>query len=199
MRKVVIILMVVLLGVQYASAQHSEAVLLSRVAEYVAKLGSYDVGFKVSAGEYQVAGSFSVAGDAYHIKMDEAEVFSDGKLRYEIDHERCEVSIDQVDLESRNILDNPTRCFNFVGSDYAATELKREGDVVTVSLVAQDDEQEGEIRLTLNVKTGCPLEVSYLLYDDRVDVKIETIESRKTRIKSFVKADYNDYDIVDFR
>lgn len=199
MRKVVIVLMVLLLGLQYASAQQSEVDLLRRVAEYVAKLGSYDVGFKVSAGEYQTAGSFSVTGDAYHIKMDEAEVFSDGKLRYEIDHERREVSIDEVDLESRNILDNPTRCFNFVGSDYVASELKCEGDVVTIALVAQDDEQEGEVRLTLNAKTGCPLAVAYLLYDDRVDVKIESIESRKTKIKSFVKSDYKDYDIVDFR
>ena len=104
-----------------------------------------------------------------------------------------------VDLQSRNILDNPTRCFDFVGEEYVATKVTEKGDEVTLRLVAQDEEQEGEILLTLQVSTGKPLNIAYLLYDDRIDVAIRTISPRKSKIPTFSKGDFKGYDMVDFR
>ena len=199
MRRVVMIMMALLMGVSVARAQGGEQAVLRRVAEYVKGLGSYDVTFSVKAGDYTTAGSYSVAGDAYYILFDVAEVYSDGKTRYEVDNDRKEVSVDVVDLESRNILDNPTRCFDFVGDDYAAQIVKQDSKQAVLQLVAQDEEQEGEIVLTVDKASGKPLAVSYLLYDDRVDVEIKSFASRKEKIKSFSKALYKDYDIVDFR
>ena len=198
MRRVVMILMAVLMGVSVARAE-GEQLVLRRVAEYVAKMGSYDVVFAVKAGDYVASGSYSVSGDAYHIALDKAEVYSDGKTRYEVDLDRREVSIDVVDLQSRNILDNPTRCFDFVGDEYLAEQVKRDANSVTLRLVARDEEQEGEILLTVDNATGKPLAVSYILYDDRIDVEIKSFVSRKEAVKVFSKNDYKGYDIVDFR
>lgn len=197
MRKIVT-LMVALAFALVARAEGEQAVL-RRVAQYVAGLGSYDAEVDVSSGEYKASGRYSVAGDAYHITLDGAEVYSDGKTRYEVDNERREVSVDVVDLESRNILDNPTRCFDFVGDDYvAATEREADGQV-TLRLKARDEELEGEILLTVDAKSGKPMSISYLLYDDRIDIKIRKLESRKAKIKGFEKSDYKGYDIIDFR
>lgn len=197
MRKIVTLLLALMLA---ASAYaEGEQLLLRRVADYMAKMGSYDAEVDVTAGEYRATGSYAVAGDNYHIKIGVAEVFSDGKSRYEIDHERKEVSVDVVDLESRNILDNPTRCFDFVGEDYTAEIARKDDKETTLRLVARDKDIEGEILLTLQNSTGKPLSISYLLYDDRIDVEIKSLAPRKTKLRTFSKGDYKGYDMVDFR
>ncbi len=176
-----------------------EQLLLRRVAEYVKALGSYDAEVDVAAGEYKASGSYSVAGDSYYIKVGEAEVYADGKTRYEVDHSRKEVSVDVVDLESQNILDNPTRCFDFVGEEYAAELVKESDGVATIRLEARDEDIEGEILLGVESATGKPLSIAYILYDDRVDVKIKSLTPRKTKLPTFSKGNYKGYDMVDFR
>ena len=176
-----------------------EQMLLRHVAEYVKALGSYDAEVDVAAGEYKVSGSYSVAGDSYYIKVGEAEVYADGKTRYEVDHSRKEVSVDVVDLESQNILDNPTRCFDFVGEEYAAELVKESDGVATIRLEARDEAMEGEILLGVESATGKPLSIAYILYDDRVDVKIKSLTPRKTKLPTFSKGNYKGYDMVDFR
>lgn len=176
-----------------------EEQMLRRVAEYVKALGSYDAEVDVAAGEYKASGSYSVAGDSYYIKVGEAEVYADGKTRYEVDHSRKEVSVDVVDLESQNILDNPTRCFDFVGEEYAAELVKESDGVATIRLEARDEAMEGEILLGVESATGKPLSIAYILYDDRVDVKIKSLTPRKTKLPTFSKGDYKGYDMVDFR
>lgn len=197
MRKIVTLVMA--LAFVLAARAEGEQQLLRRVAEYVAAMGSYDAEVDVTSGDYKASARYSVAGDNYHIKIADAEVFSDGKSRYEIDHKRKEISADVVDLESRNILDNPTRCFDFVGEEYVATKVTEKGDEVMLRLVAQDEEQEGEILLTVQLSTGKPLKIAYLLYDDRIDVAIRSISPRKSKIPAFSKGDFKGYDIVDFR
>ncbi|MBQ8544420.1 MAG: hypothetical protein IJ434_04570 [Alistipes sp.] len=197
MRKVVTLIMA--LAFVLSVRAEGEQLLLRHVAKYVAAMGSYDAEVDVTSGDYKASARYSVAGDIYHIKIGDAEVFSDGKSRYEIDHKRKEISADVVDLQSRNILDNPTRCFDFVGEEYVATKVAEKGDEVTLRLVAQDEEQEGEILLTLQVSTGKPLNIAYLLYDDRIDVAIRTISPRKSKIPTFSKGDFKGYDMVDFR
>lgn len=176
-----------------------EQMLLRRVAEYVKALGSYDAEVDVAAGEYKASGSYSVAGDSYYIKVGEAEVYADGKTRYEVDHSRKEVSVDVVDLESQNILDNPTRCFDFVGEEYAAELVKESDGVATIRLEARNEDIEGEILLGVESATGKPLSIAYILYDDRVDVKIKSLTPRKTKLPTFSKGNYKGYDMVDFR
>ena len=128
MRKMIIYLLAVLLtgvvalqGVMAAtpSAQDEQVgQLLERVAQYVKRLGAYSADFKVVAGDYTTRGRYDVSGDRYYIVLDNAEVYSDGHVRYEVNGERKEINVDVVDISSHNILDNPTRCFDFVGSDY---------------------------------------------------------------------------------
>lgn len=194
-----IILLIALLVVSFAARAEGERELLGRVADYVAALGNYEVEFNVAAGDYTSQGRYLVWGDAYYILLDKAEVYSDGKLRYEIDRERKEVNIDNIDLQSRNILDNPTRCFDFVDDEYSSQILKRECGIVTVRLVARDEQLEGEILLRVDEMTGRPLGVEYHLYEDSIQIDISSIKSTKNKIMTFKKSDYKDYDIVDFR
>ena len=56
--------------------------------------------------------SYAVEGEGYYLVLGDAEVYCDGAVRYEVDNRRREVTIDVVDTDSRNILNNPASCFN---------------------------------------------------------------------------------------
>lgn len=181
------------------AADDGARAVLQRVAEYVKKLGGYDAEFMVKAGDYSTTGRYGVDGDAYHIKVDQAEVYSDGRVRYEVDHECKEINVDNMDLSSRNIMDNPTRCFDFVGDDYTAEQVTLENGRSTLHLRATDPAIEGDIYLTVMERTGRPIRILYVLYDDRIEVDITSLESRRSRVKSFSRGEYGDYELVDFR
>ena len=123
MRKIISLSLLLVLGLTaVAQAAADTKDVLAGLKQYIAKMGRYEAAFALQAGDYKAEGRYLVDGDTYHIVVgDIAEVFCDGKVRYEGDNEREEVNIDVVDASSRNILDNPTRCFDFVGSEYRAT------------------------------------------------------------------------------
>lgn len=182
-----------------ADAGDGVQALLRRTADYVAKLGRYTAQFEITAGEYSSAGSYTVDGDAYYIVVDGAEVYSDGKTRYEVDNGRREVNVDGVDVSSRNILDNPTRCFDFVGTDYDAEVSSEEGDEATLRLRSRDESVEGEIYLTVETSTGRPRHIAYVLYDDRIDVAVTHLAPASEAVKRYDRKAYSDYETIDFR
>ena len=182
-----------------AVADEQSKVALQRVARYVEALGAYDAKFKVEAGDYKTEGSYAVSGDNYYITLDVAEVYSDGKVRYEVDHNREEVNVDNVDLTSRNVLDNPTRCFDFVDSGYESDMFEQNGSQQTIHLRSTDAAIEGDIYLTIDTTSACPQRLEYKLYDDIIVVNVISLEKRKTKINSFDKSKYKDYEIIDFR
>ena len=182
-----------------AAADEQPKTALQRVAHYVEALGAYDAKFKVAAGDYTTEGSYAVSGDNYYITLDEAEVYSDGKVRYEVDHNREEVNVDNVDLTSRNVLDNPTRCFDFVDSGYESDMFEQNGSQQTIHLRSTDAAIEGDIYLTIDAASARPQKLEYKLYDDIIVVDVISLEKRKTKINSFDKSKYKDYEIIDFR
>ncbi|MBR4995954.1 MAG: hypothetical protein IKY82_07820 [Alistipes sp.] len=199
MRKILTILSL-LLSLPLMASNNSDAVaLLGRLSKYVGQLGNYEVQFDMNAGEYSTRGYFRVAGDLYYISVGDAEVYSDGKVRYEVDNQHEEVYIDEVDTKSRNVLDNPTRCFDFAGTDYLSEVVRRDSGAATIKLVSKDKSVEGEIYLTIKESTAEPLAIEYRLYDDRFNVKVCSIAKSKTSPAKFDRSRYRDYEIIDFR
>ena len=198
MRRVILSALALLICVSAVADEQSKTAL-QRVAHYVEALGAYDAKFKVEAGDYTTEGSYAVSGDNYYITLDEAEVYSDGKVRYEVDHNREEVNVDKVDLTSRNVLDNPTRCFDFVDSGYESDMFEQNGSQQTIHLRSTDAAIEGDIYLTIDAASARPQKLEYKLYDDIIVVDVISLEKRKTKINSFDKSKYKDYEIIDFR
>lgn len=199
MRKLLLILVAFIMLHSMALADEGAAEGVKRVKAYVEKLGRYEVRFNVLAGELIYVGQYHVDGDSYYIQMDNVEVYSDGKVRHEVDNERKEVSIDVMDSESRNMLDNPTHCFDFAESEYRSEIQSRKDGELTIFLRATDTDVEGDIYLTIEEKSGKPRKIVYRLYDDEVEVTIDSIVSVKQPLKKFSKNQYKGYEIVDFR
>ena len=108
--------------------------LLRELAGEFRAMKSYTVAFTVVAGESDVAGSYTVQSGGYTLTIGDAEVFFDGKVRYEVDHARREVTINAVDTTSRNILDNPIGAFDFLDGAYRPTLLSYDGSEALVRL-----------------------------------------------------------------
>ena len=94
-------------GVCGASAADRAGDLLRGVSDGFRAMKSYAVRFEVATADYRSSGSYVVEGEAYSLELGDAEVFCDGKVRYEVDNGRREVTILDVDRRSRNILNNP--------------------------------------------------------------------------------------------
>lgn len=201
MRKIISLSLLLIMGLTTVAQAAGDANgVLVGLSQYIAKLGRYEAAFKLQVGDYVADGRYMVEGNAYHIVVGSAaEVYCDGKVRYEVDKEREEVNIDVVDASSRNILDNPTRCFDFVGSDYSAIVVEQGEKQVTLKLVSTDEKVEGEIYLTVDAVTYNPTEIEYRLYDECFNVKILSLTKSKSSPAKFDRSLYRDYEIIDFR
>lgn len=201
MRKIISLSLLLVLGLTAVAQTANDAKnVLTGLKQYIAKLGRYEAAFALQAGDYKDEGRYLVDGDTYHIVVGNiAEVYCDGKVRYEVDNEREEVNIDVVDASSRNILDNPTRCFDFVGSDYRATVVAQDEKQITLKLVSTDEKVEGEILLTVDAATYTPKEIEYHLYDERFNVKILSLAKTKSSPAKFDRSRYRNHEIIDFR
>ena len=96
---------------------------------------------------------------SYYLVLGDAEVFADGAVRREVDNRRREVTVTEVDTASRNILNNPVRAFDFLGSEYAPS-LVSEADgraVVRLTPAAGNDSPAGDVTLTVDTATMRPL------------------------------------------
>lgn len=198
MRKMLILFSALMVGF-FALADEGALIAMQRVARYVESLGRYRVDFALKSGDFSAKGYYCVDGDAYYMNLGSAEIYSDGKTRYEVDHDRKEVNIDVVDLSSHNILDNPTRCFDFVSSDYNVESRAVATERVEFSLTPRKRETEGIIRVFANVKTGAPLALQYELYDEVVKVDILSIGKNKEPVISYRASNFRGYEIIDFR
>lgn len=192
-----------LVAIFFASAVSAEEPVwqvLQRVSEYMNAQKGYEVKFAISAADYTSAGRYCVKGDAYYIDITDAEVYCDGEARYEVDNQRKEVTIDVMDYSSRNILDNPTRCFDFVEEDYEAAIVEQSDGEVVVRLQAKDQSIEGEIVLVVESNVGRPKSVEYRLYGDSVVVEVKSIDRASGgAVKRFNRSAYKDFEIIDFR
>lgn len=202
MAKVISILGVLLLSVfaPLAAQDRAAATIEALAAEFRAK-GAYEVDFEVAVGEYRTRGSYAVEGGRYHLILGDAEVYADTSVRYEIDNRRREVTINLVDTASRNILNNPVHAFDFLGSEYVPTLLSEHDGLTTLVLApaAGNSAPVGSITLTLNTAELQPRSICYDFDGERIMVRIDRIGALRRTFKTFDRADYADYEWIDFR
>ena len=104
-------------GMPQSRAAGRATEILEKLAAGFRAMPGYSVDFEVSAGDYKSRGSYVLEGRCYYLVLADAEVFADSVVRYEIDNRRREVTVTEVDAASRNILNNPVRAFDFLGSE----------------------------------------------------------------------------------
>lgn len=202
MRKVVITLVAALsvLGVSAQSAPEWLTKLSSSLGERYAMHIIVSVEDPID-GATDVSGYFMVDGDAYYITLGVMEVFSDGKLRYEINNERKEVVEDRVNLEACDLLTNPTRAFSFVPNEFKSEVVSSSNDVVVLKLTPKSAAM-GIDAITLKLKRNgskvVPVNIAYDYDGDTVSVALSAADIADAKLPRWDKAAYRAYDVVSF-
>lgn len=175
--------------------------ILAGVSDGFRTLGAYGVSFEVRSDEYVTRGRYAVEGEGYYLVLGDAEVYCDGAVRYEVDNRRREVTIDVVDTDSRNILNNPVHAFDFLGSEYAASLVgEQEGHaVVRLTPAPGNTSSAGNIVLTVDTAAMRPVSLRYDYDGEQVQVSVLGIKPLETPLKAFAKDNYAGYEFIDFR
>ena len=131
------------------------------------------------------------------------EVYSDGKLRYEINNERREVTEDRVDLSSHDLLINPTRAFQFAPDEFDISLRFSQNNEIAVVELQPRDEAFGitSIDLAMVSDSRGKLRPRQLLYNydgENVVISFEEYTFEEWSLPRWDKNDYKTYDIVSF-
>lgn len=175
--------------------------ILAGVRDGFRALGAYGVSFEVRSDEYVTRGRYAVEGEGYYLVLGDAEVYCDGAVRFEVDNRRREVTIDVVDTDSRNILNNPVHAFDFLGSEYAASLAgEQEGRaVVRLTPAPGNTSSAGNIVLTVDTAAMRPVSLRYDYDGEQVQISVLGIKPLETPLKAFAKDNYAGYEFIDFR
>lgn len=182
------------------AAQGDAAAWLRRLNDAIAREGSYAVHFSVTTSEeFAGRGYYLVDGEAYYLVLGDAEVFCDGRIRYEVSRVAREVTVVSVDPASRNLLDNPTHAFDFLDENYASELLSADAERAVVRLTPRRKGAISEVLLTIDARRALPQYVTYGADGLDVEVSILSFEKLKTPVLTFDPARYADYELIDFR
>ena len=199
MRRIISLLFGVLLGCLDLSAQTTAQ---EWVAGLNASLGSrYAYNIAVTTADGSISGYYMVEGDGYYLTLGVMEVYSDGKLRYEINNERKEVTEDRVNLKAVDLLTNPTRAFSFIDKEFTVTIAQRLTQGVVLKLVPRDTSLGiSHILLSLSSVSGgvVPTKIVYNYDGDSVDIALSALAVSDKTLPRWNSETYRAYDIVSF-
>jgi len=192
-----------------AKADGNSREILDRMAANMAEYENYRIDFTASSKGMitSVGGTYVVSGDKYHIKIQRQEQFSDGKTRWEINPSDKEVIVDHMDLDNRNILNNPTRAFKFAPDEFESTYLGVE-TVNNIPCHAIQLESLGRmygigiVKLHIGVAVELPVQVAYDFEGERLTVVIDKftgLPSAEQSMFVFDESKYKGYEVIDFR
>ena len=118
-----------------------------------------------------------------------------------MDNRRREVTVTEVNRASRNILDNPVRAFDFLGSEYDFSLEGESGGRATVRLVptAENDTSAGVVTLVVDTSSMRPVSLAYDYDGERVGIRVTGIEPQSGHFRTFDRQAYGGYEFIDFR
>ncbi len=171
---------------------------VERLAARFRAMPEYTVTFTAEGADFAAEGSYAVEGDRYYMRVGDTEVYCDGASKWEVDPAKREVVIDVVDTESRSLLGNPTRAFDFLDDAFRSELLPSEGGMQRLRLTPTD---KGAVMSSVTVDVaadGSPRTVTYDLDGERIRIAIRRIEP-SAEVRRFDAGRYAGYEIIDFR
>lgn len=160
----------------------------------------YALYMKVDAYGEQINGYFMVDKDSYYIQLGIMEVYSDGKLRYEVNNERKEVTEDRVNLDSRDLLTNPTRAFEFLEEEFEATISEDIHNGAILKLVPKQSSDITAVYVSVVWRDNriIPLAIKYDYDGEEVSIALVMAEKESAVLPRWNRDNYKTYDLVSF-
>lgn len=197
MRRIILIVSSLLLCAGALRGQDRASQALRDMVAAIEAMGRYEVDFLIRADAQELPGKIAVEGEAYAIRMGDAEVFGDASIRYEINHARREVTLMPTETESDNLLSNPAHAFARLTQSTARLEREQEGELV-IALTNPDDPLT-TIFLTLQATTNLPCKIRYEMDGAGIDVVVRQLVRIEETLPRYDATQYAGYEVIDFR
>ena len=194
--------MLLLFGASLAASadERGDAVVRAMTAA-VKSLGDYAVKFTVVSGDVHADGRYTVVGRGYSMTVGSVDVYCDGAVRYEVNKDYKEITVDNLDPSEHNILNNPVSGLDFVGDDYRTQLLSVSGSESVVRLTLANDAGRSNVVLDVAVDavSHLPRRLEYRMADGKATFTLNDIRSTSDPLPRFDAAKYPDFEIIDFR
>lgn len=197
MKRIMLIISSLLLCAGALQGQDRASQALRDMVAAIEAMGRYEVDFLIRADAQELPGKIAVEGEAYAIRMGDAEVFGDASIRYEINHARREVTLMPTETESDNLLSNPAHAFARLTQSTARLEREQEGELV-IALTNPDDPLT-TIFLTLQATTNLPRKIRYEMDGAGIDVVVRQLVRIEETLPRYDATQYAGYEVIDFR
>lgn len=197
MKQIILIVSSLLLCTGVLRGQDRASQALRDMVAAIEAMGRYEVDFLIRADAQELPGKIAVEGEAYAIRMGDAEVFGDASIRYEINHARREVTLMPTETESDNLLSNPAHAFARLTQSTARLEREQEGELV-IALTNPDDPLT-TIFLTLQATTNLPRKIRYEMDGAGIDVVVRQLVRIEETLPRYDATQYAGYEVIDFR
>lgn len=161
----------------------------------------YALFMRVDAYGDEIKGYFMVEDDSYYIQLGTMEVYSNGKIRYEVNNERKEVTEDRVDLESIDLLTNPTHAFEFLDEEFTSSIFEEIHNGVILKLEPKEDIGITAIYVSvINDGKGniTPHAIKYDYEGEQVAIALIMADASSSIMPKWDKSRYTTYDMVSF-
>lgn len=214
MKKVILVIVTVLLGVQVFAQDSKAKSILDSFNKSMKSYSSIDIRFTFTTEDEANGKMVSQDGrvlskkDAFKLIMDELEVYSDGKTKWTVMHDVDEVNIQEVDPDSHDLMDNPINFFTVNNKDF---KYSYKGSVIVGGKAMEKIEFEPKdkraaysaIELQIEKATQYPYQVSYIgkegeNYSVRVKTFVPNAKIEDIQLQ-FNEQSYSSYEIVDLR
>lgn len=186
------------------SAQTTATEWLKQLEASMGERYAYTLAVAVQTGDsdVQLSGCVMVEGDSYYMSLEAMEVYSNGKLRYEINNERKEVTEDRVNLMSHDLLTNPTRAFSFAPEEFdIELAFSQNDEIARIDLTPRDKDYGITTIVLILEREGdkvYPKQIAYDYDGDKVVVTLAEYGDKAWKLPVWNEANYKAYDIVSF-
>ena len=161
---------------------------------------NYALHMKVDAYGEKMNGYSIVERDSYYMQLGTMEVYSDGKLRYEVNNERKEITEDRVNLDSRDLLANPTRAFEFLEDEFKATISEHIHNGAILKLVPKQESDITAIYMSVMWRDNriIPMAIKYDYDGEEVSIALVMADVKSASMPKWKRGNYKTYDLVSF-
>lgn len=203
MRKIIFVIVAICMATTL-SAQTTAKEWVKQLESSMGERYAYTLNVAVKAGDSKttLSGRVMVEGDSYYMSLEAMEVYSNGKLRYEVNNERKEVTEDRVDLTSHDLLTNPTRAFMFAPEEFdMVLKFSQNDEIARIDLTPRDKDYGITAILLYLVREGdkvYPMQIAYDYDGDKVVVTLAEYGDKAWKLPVWNEGNYKAYDIVSF-
>lgn len=193
-------LLAVLAAAAPCRADERAAEWLRRLRAAVAGQESSRVDFGVNTSDgYSDSGYYVTAEGGYYLSMGGVRVFCDGGVRYEVNDEGREVTVDRVDPSADNLLDDPVHAFDFVDGNYRAELVSEDAEEAVVRLTPRSEGGVDRIEVHVDARRGLPRRIVYVAQGLSVEIDVRRFEPQAGGLPRFERSQFDGYEVIDFR